>query len=385
MAIPEEVLRTRLEKIENEGLMRSLRTVVQTGGVLHEGGKRVLNFSSNDYLDLANDAQVRRAASDAAMQYGGGSTASRLMSGNIELFNRLETELAGLCGTEDALLFGSGFLGNLGVLGALAQRQDAIFSDRLNHASLIDGMLLSSAKCIRYRHNDMAQLEQLLREKVPAGGMPIIVSDTVFSMDGDIAPVDDLVELSRKYHAALIVDEAHAIGIFGGGGGVLCERGLTGQADLVMGTLSKALGSYGGFGAGSSLLKRYLINRARTFIFSTGLPPAALAAGIKSIEIIRERKNIGAELLRRTRFFVGLLEERGFSCQPSASQIVPIMIGDNNKALEAAETLRGRGILATAIRPPTVPVGTARLRLSVTLAHGEDDLRAAADIIRDCL
>ena len=383
-------IKKRLSAIEEEGLLRELTELPQVGGVIESADARILNLSSNDYLDLAQNQAVQHAAADASLRWGSGATASRLMAGNLSLFGQLEQDLARMCGTEDALVLGSGYLANLGVLTALARRQDVLFADKLNHASLIDGMKLCDAKAYRYRHTDMDHLEKLLREKRPAAdgdGLAVIVSDTVFSMDGDFAPVAELVEIAERHNAVLILDEAHAIGVFGPeGGGLLRQAGLQGKADVVLGTMSKALGAYGGFAACSAEMKRLLINRARPFIFSTGLPPAVLAAARASIQVIREayqneEENLGRELIERCDFFRAMLTERGIAVEATASQILPIRIGDNLKALSMAQALREQNIFVTAIRPPTVPAGTARLRLSLTLAHRREDLVEVTDAI----
>lgn len=370
----EKIIEDRLYRFSEEGLLRSLKALPSTGGIFQSNDVTAINLSSNDYLNLANDARVKNAASEAILKYGASATASRLMSGNLELHESLEKDLAKLCCTEDALIFGSGFLGNLGVLGALCSRQDTIFSDKLNHASLIDGAILSGAKSYRYTHKDMNNLRQLLDEKSNPKGISVIVSDTIFSMDGDIAPVSELVEIAKEYKAMLILDEAHAVGIYGEGGGVLKELGLSGQADLVMGTMSKSLGAYGGFCCCSTKMKEYLVNCARTFIYSTGLPPAVIGAAKESIRIINEQPGIGKELLTKCEFFKNLLNDAGIKIEETESQIIPVMIGDNQKALDVAEALRDKNIFATAIRPPTVPKGTARLRMSLTLAHTKEHL-----------
>ncbi|MGD9126265.1 MAG: 8-amino-7-oxononanoate synthase [Planctomycetia bacterium] len=395
-------IQKRLSELQEKGLLRELRELPQVGGIIPLPAGRIVNLSSNDYLDLAQHPEVTRAAAEAATEWGGGATASRLMAGNHSLFGQIERDLAQMCGTEDSLVFGSGYLLNLGVLTTLARRQDVLFADKLNHASLIDGMKLCDAKTYRYRHLDMDHLDQLLCEQKPAaeGGLQVIVSDTVFSMDGDFAPVAELVEIAERHDAALILDEAHAIGIFGPeGGGLLRQAGLQEKADVVLGTMSKALGSYGGFAACSARMKKLLINHARPFIFSTGLPPAVLAAGRASIAIIQKEyqndthpgsdnplaKGLGRELIDRCDFFRSLLAEQGIDYMPTTSQIIPIHIGDNFKALSIAETLRDQNIFATAIRPPTVPVGTARLRMSVTLAHSEEDLREVAEKLAEVM
>ena len=384
-------IQKRLATLQEEGLLRKLKSLPQTGGVVETPAGRVLNLSSNDYLDLANHPDVKQAAADAALQWGSGSTASRLMAGNLALFAKLEADLAQMCGTEDALVLGSGYLTNIGVLSAITRRHDVVFADKLNHASLIDGMKLCDATAHRYRHNDMAYLEKLLRQKKPSpesGGVPVIVSDTIFSMDGDLAPVADLVEIAERHNAALLLDEAHAIGIFGPeGGGILRQQGLEGKADVVMGTMSKSLGAYGGFAACTSEMKQLLINRTRSFIFSTGLPPAVLGAARASIRLIREQslnganQSLGDALIEKCDYFRSLLAERGIEYTATPSQIIPIPIGDNHQALSIAQALRDQNVFATAIRPPTVPPGTARLRISLTLAHTREDLVKVADMI----
>ncbi len=384
MPIPEEELLGRLAKINDEGLLRTLKTVDGTGGVMQQADGRVLNLSSNDYLDLANHPGVRQAASRAALDHGGGATASRLMAGNYPLYDLLEADLAQMCGTASALVFGSGFLGNVGALGALCRKQDVILADKLNHASLIDGMLLAGCASYRYRHNDMAHLRRFLQEKIPDGARAVIVSDSIFSMDGDCAPLADLVALAEEFQAALVIDEAHAIGVFGPrGGGALQAQGLEGKADLIMGTLSKSLGSYGGFAACSAVMREYLINKARTFIFSTGLPPAVLGAARESLRLIREAGGeLGNRLLQNAQFFKDELAALGIRTDPSVSQIIPVLVGANVAAVQAARALQEQGVWATAIRPPTVPAGTARLRMSVTLAHSRADLSAVARTLR---
>jgi 8-amino-7-oxononanoate synthase len=295
----------------------------------------------------------------------------------------VEKELADLVGYDAALIFGNGFLANLGVLCALAGRGDAIFEDRLNHASLIDGARLSGARLRRYRHGDANHLEDLLRKR-PAAGRSIIVSDSLFSMDGDIAPVADLASVAGRYGALLVVDEAHAIGIFGKSGGGICRSadGPT-RPDVVVGTMSKALGGYGGFAAGTGALRDILVNRARSFIYSTGLPPACAASASAAARIVRGDPSLGKELLARALRFRELLAANGFDVTPSQSQIIPLRVGESERTVALAQAVLRRGILAVPVRPPTVPPGTARLRLSVTLAHGDGDLERAAGLLRN--
>ena len=369
----------RLRELKDSGLLRSLRMRAGAGGKFREGGREILNFSSNDYLNLAGDARAKASAVEAVEHYGCGATASRLMSGHLPLHEQLERRLADWVGAEAALVFGSGFLTNLGVLTALAGRDDTIFADRLNHASLVDGARLSGAKLVRYRHNDTKHLAELLDQS--AAGRRFVVTDSLFSMDGDAAMLEELSDLANRREAMLIVDEAHALGVFGRGGGGICRDLPDVRPDVVVGTLSKALGSYGGFAACSAAVRELLINRARSFIYSTGLPPACVGAAMGALDVLGGSDELGQTLLNRARSFRRALAEAGLNVGPSESQIVPILVGNNEKALAISRRLEAEGILAVAVRPPTVPQGTARLRLSVTLAHEPADLARAAEKI----
>ena len=360
--------RQDLARIEKDGLTRRLR-------VRRED---MLEFSSNDYLGLADHPLLKEASIRAIEMYGSGVTASRLMSGNIGLHEELENRLARLTGMESALLFGSGYLANTGLLSSIMSRDDLVFADRLNHASLVDGALLSRAGVFRYRHCDTDHLEYFLANRTCRRNR-FIVTDSLFSMDGDIAPLRKLEELSVRYNCNLIVDEAHAIGVFGNGGGICREFGI--RPHTVIGTLSKALGSYGGFAAGNADLIKYLINKARTFIYSTGLPPAAPAAALKALDIIESKPCCGRKLLDMAADFRGMIESTGFSTAPSESQIVPVQVGENRNAVYFSEYFEKNGISAVAIRPPTVPAGTARIRFSVTLSHSRKDLSCAAKVL----
>lgn len=374
-----------LALIEEKGLTRTLRAFDLINKEQDNTDDiNILNMSSNDYLNLSTRIDLKSASITAVEGFGCGATASRLVSGNLSIHNQLEKELAKLVGNETSLVFGSGFLANIGVLNAIAGRNDLIFADKLNHASLIDGMLLSGAKCQRYRHNDMLHLEKLLK-KSSCSGHKIIVSDSLFSMDGDIAPLNELIELAEKYNAILIIDEAHAVGVFGQGGGLCKELGLNGKPDIILGTLSKAFGGYGGFAVCSEVIKKFLINRARSFIYSTGLPPACIGSALEAIKLISADFDLGRSLLTKSRKFHTYLVELGFNMPGFESQILPIHVGDNNKAVKLSQLLLDRyGILGIAIRPPTVPVGTARLRLTVTLAHSDEELKRVADSIKKC-
>lgn len=339
-----------------------------------------LDFSSNDYLNLARDPRVTEAAATAARKYGAGARAARLMSGNLSCHQTLENHLAEWTGQESALLFGSGFLTNSGLIPALAQKGDIVFADKLVHASAIEGLRHSDATFFRFRHNDLNHLSTLLKAHHPAsGGLRLIVTESVFSMDGDQAPLRELMTLAKSCggNTLVLIDEAHALGVFGKHGAGLCSTLPPELApDIIVGTLGKALGSYGGFCACKAEIRDYLINQTRTFIFSTALPPPVVAAADAALSICREG-NLGNELLSRTDCFAKAL---GLPTSPP-SQIIPLVIGPNAKAIQTAKRLRDEGILVTAIRPPTVPPGTARLRLSVTLALSERELQRAARAI----
>ena len=339
----------------------------------------MLNFSSNDYLDLAGADPLKRAAHEAIDAFGCGATASRLMAGHLDIHERLQQRLAAWVGMNAALVLGTGFQANLAVLTALTGPNDLIFSDQLNHASIIDGCRLSKAVTHRFQHNDMGHLERLLREHA-GRGRRFIVTESVYSMDGDRAPAAELRRLADTFNAFWIVDEAHALGVFGPSGrGVCADEGVS--PDLMVGTLGKSLGGFGGFVAGSKPAVELLINRGRPFIYSTGLPPACAASALAAVDIVERDPELGATLRRRARGFTDRLRRLGLHVPADPSQIIPVVLGSNATALAVAKRLVDTGILATAIRPPTVPVGTSRLRLSLTLAHTEEDLAWAAERI----
>ncbi|HIJ78390.1 MAG: 8-amino-7-oxononanoate synthase [Desulfobulbaceae bacterium] len=341
----------------------------------------LIDFSSNDYLGLSSHPALIAAATEAISRYGTGSGAARLMSGNLAIHQELETAIAQLKGKEAGLTFGSGYMANTGIIPALVGRHDLIFSDRLNHASIHDGCRLSGAKTIRFRHNDPAHLESLLKKK-QENQTALIVVESIYSMDGDRCPLPALVELKNRYHCLLMVDEAHATGVYGAnGGGIIEEDGVGAGVDLAMGTFGKALGSYGAYVAASKEMIDYLINRARSFIFSTALPPAVAAASLAAVKLIRQEPELRRELHDKVRFFKEALTKGGISAELGPSQIIPILIGDSKKAVAIAQELRTLGLFVTAVRPPTVPEGTARLRFTITRLHQEDDLALAARLV----
>ncbi|MBX3179936.1 MAG: 8-amino-7-oxononanoate synthase [Candidatus Hydrogenedentes bacterium] len=371
-----------LQAIRDDHRWRALRSWPGAGGIIHKDGRRLLNFSSNDYLDLANAPALKQAVREALDAYGCGATASRLMSGDLDIHRNLEQAIAQLTGQASALVFPSGYQANVGVLQALAGRDDAIFSDALNHASIIDGARLSRAAIHVYRHADTDHLAELL-DAAPPTGRKIIVTDSVFSMDGDLAPLEAIAGLARSAGAVLVVDEAHALGVWGGGGGLCRALGVT--PDLITGTFGKAFGAGGAFAAGSAPYRDLLINTARSFIFSTGLTPMNAAAARAAVRAVADHPGWGDELRAQSALFQAELRARGVPVQPSETQIVPVPVGDNQRAVDLGAALLDRDIIATGIRPPTVPPGTARLRFSVTRAHSEDDLRHAAAAVAEAL
>lgn len=384
----ESWMEAELAHLRAKGLERSLQVMAETCachalgvGAFLVNGQRVLNFSSNDYLGFSRNAAVIAAAAAALQRYGAGATASRLMAGTWPCHEELENKLAQFKGYAAALVFGSGYLANLGAVSALVGHHDQILADKLSHASLLDGATLSRANVRRFQHNDVEHLERLLRQQ-NAAKRTLIITESVFSMDGDLAPLKDISRVAQAANAMLLVDEAHATGVWGPrGAGLISEGNLQPAVTVAMGTLSKALGSYGGFIAGTETLKRFLVNRARAFIFSTALPPPCIGAALGALQVLEQQPGLGAELLRRAEKFRQRLQAQGFNTGHSESQIVPIIIGDNHKALALARRLRENGIIALAIRPPTVPEGTARLRLSLTLEHTAEDLDRAAEVL----
>ena len=343
-------------------------------------GRPVLLLCSNNYLGLADHPRVREAAAEAAMRYGAGSGASRLISGNMTIHRRLEDRLTAFKGAEACLLFGSGFLANAGVVSALAGEGDVVFSDSLNHASIIDGCRLSRAETFVYDHCDTDHLEWGLRQAEGRGAL--IVTDGVFSMDGDLAPLPEIVELAQRYDARVMVDEAHGTGCVGPGGrGLVAEFGLEDEVDVIVGTLGKALGSYGAYVLCDKPMAKYLINTARTLIFSTALPPPAVAAAMASLELLREQPRRVEKLQRNSAVLRAALADQGMQVDPGETPIVPLIIGDAQAAVSASERALERGVFAQAIRPPTVPAGTSRLRLAVMASHTKSELREAAETL----
>jgi glycine C-acetyltransferase/8-amino-7-oxononanoate synthase len=374
-------LEARLDELEALGLHRRTRLISGPQGphVLLDGNP-VLLLCSNNYLGLADHPRVREAAADAAMRWGVGAGASRLVSGTMTIHRRLEKRLAAFKGREAALLFGSGYLANAGTIAALARPGEVIFSDALNHASIIDGCRLSRAEVFVYDHSDLEHLAWGIGQADGRGAL--IVTDSVFSMDGDVAPLAELVELAHRHRIRLLVDEAHATGTLGPGGrGALAELGLASEVDVIVGTLGKALGSYGAFVACDRVMAHYLVNAARTFIFSTALPPPAVAGALAALDLLESRPKLVDKLGAGARALRDELGSVGFDVRGSRTQIVPLVIGDPGLAMRVCQGALARGVFAQAIRPPTVPAGTSRLRLAVMASHREQELRAAARVI----
>ena len=369
---------TELQRLKESGLYRRLRRVDGAqDATLTLDGREVINFSSNNYLGIANHPALAAAAKAAIDRYGCGSGASRLISGNMALHEELEAKLAQFKNTEAALVFNSGFQANTGILATLVGEGDMIFSDALNHASIIDGCRLSRARTEVYQHGDLDQLSSQLK-LAPSGARKLIVSESIFSMDGDQAPLVGIVELAEKFGAMVMVDEAHATGIFGAdGAGVVAKLGLVERVTVQMGTLGKALGGFGAYVAGSSGLRDLLINRCRSFIFTTALPPAVMAMALAAIDLIKQepqrREALWANCRRLNQGFTKL----GFALGPSASPILPLMVGDAKKCMELCERLLERGVFAQGIRPPTVPPGTSRLRITLMATHTEEQIGRA--------
>jgi len=384
-----EQLSQELAALESQALRRRLQVLeeVLPGGRVRLEGRVLLNLSSNDYLGLAQDPRLINAAQAAAARWGTGAGASRLVVGHLALHEAVEARLAAFKGTQAAVIFSTGYMANLGVISALAGPGDTVFCDRLNHASIYDGIKLSGANLQRFPHRDLNRLEALLQkiEKMPktqGGKRCLIITDSVFSVDGDLAPLAELVALKERFGASLMIDEAHATGVLGARGAGLAEAlGLTDRVEIHMGTFSKALGSLGGYVAGDRRLIDYLYNRARSFIYSTALAPPVLGAIEAALEIVAQEPQRRAYLLEESEKFRRGLRSAGLDTLGSETQIVPVLVGDNARTLEFAALLRQQGLMAVALRPPTVPPGRARVRFSLSAAHAREDLRRALDTI----
>ena len=370
------------EKLEELAGRRLRRTLVDTDRAeapwTMRGGKRLLSFSCNDYLGLATHPDVKQAAIEAIRHHGAGAGASRLVTGNHPLLGRLEAKLASLKGTEDACIFGSGYLANAGIIPALVGKGDLVVADALSHSCIWTGAKLSDAAVLRFRHNDMAQLETLLETHRNRHTHCLIATEGVFSMDGDLTPLPELSALARRFDAWLLTDDAHALGVVGGGRGSAFAHGETVEVPLQMGTLSKAAGGYGAYLCASKPVIELIKNRARTVVYTTGLPPASAAAALAALDIIARQPELATRVVGKARRFCARA-----GLQEPASAIVPVIVGSAQAALDAAALLAEHGFLVVPIRPPTVPEGTARLRVAFTAAHPDAEIDRLADLIRE--
>jgi 8-amino-7-oxononanoate synthase len=370
----------KLAGLERAQLRRVPVVTMRAGIWVERDGRRLLSFSCNDYLNLSQHPQTIAAAIDAIKRYGVGAGASRLVTGNHPLYDDLETRLARLKGSEAACVFGSGYLANTGIIPALVGPDDLVLVDELAHACIQAGAKLSGAQLHLYRHCDLRHAEAILAQNRAGKKRALIATDGVFSMDGDIAPLPALSALARRFDAWLLSDDAHGFGVVGGGRGSAFVDGAAWSpvdVPLQAGTLSKAVGAYGGYVCASRVVIELMRTRARTFIYSTGLPPAILAAAIAALDIVERDPGYATEPLRKARVFT-----RALNLPEAQSAIVPVIVGDPAAALAASDFLRDNGFLVVAIRPPTVPAGTARLRFAFTAQHEDGDIARLAEIVR---
>ena len=370
-----------LDRLHEMNQLRSLRDahpLADPPGWIELDGRRLLNLSSNHYLGLP-----LYELPEARESLATGATASRLVTGNDPVYSMLERDFAVFKHTEASLVFGSGYAANVGAISALVGRDDVVFSDKLNHASIVDGIVLSRAEHVRYRNRDMDHLERMLKQS-KSRGRKLIVTDAVFSMDGSLALLRELVELKERYGAMLMIDEAHSGGVFGPQGeGLAHAQGVADRIDIQMGTFSKAYGAYGGYIAGDQTLIDYLVNHSRSLIYTTALPPIVVAAIHHNWQLAMRESWRRTVLLERSGWFRSALQEHGFNTGDSECQIVPLIVGGNEMTVRFSERLRESGIAAVAIRPPTVPEGKARIRFSLMATHRMDDLHQAVDTIAD--
>jgi 8-amino-7-oxononanoate synthase len=362
-----DILTQKLQILEAKHQKRALTPSFRHDGVyVTRGDKKLLSFSCNDYLGLSQHPRVIAAAAAALKKYGSGAGASRLVTGDSPLYDELESLLSRHKETEAAVVFGSGYLANIGAIPALVGKNDLILADKLSHACIIDGARLSGATMLRFAHNNTAHCRMLLENNRAEYQNCLIVTEEIFSMDGDPAPLSELAGLTREYDAWLMTDGAHSL---------TCQKT---EADIKMGTLSKAFGSYGGYICGSRTLVEYLKNAARSLIFSTGLPPASLAAAIEALKIINEEPGLAAKSLDNARLFTNIL-----GLPPAQSSIVPLILEENDKALAASALLAEKGFLVSAIRPPTVPENTARLRFTFSALHTREQVEKLCSVINE--
>lgn len=372
----ENSIKLKIEELKKEGVYRKLSVSSSPNkAVITLNGKQVINLCSNNYLGFANHPRMKEAAKKAIDKYGVGSGAVRTISGNIEIHEELDERLAKFKREEAALVFQSGFLANLGVIQAITDRGDLIISDELNHASIIDGVRLSRADKAVFPHSDMKALEQILKERRKDYNEVLIITDGVFSMDGVIANLPEIVRLAKKYDAKVYVDDAHGSGVLGENGrGTVDHFNLHGQVDYIMGTLSKAIGVVGAYIAGSSEMKDYLLHRGRPLLFSTSMMPAACGAAIEAITMLEETDEYSKKLWDNTKYFQSKLKELGFTLGKTQTPITPLMIYDEAKTMDFAKKLLERGVYTSGIVFPTVPKGTARIRMMLSSEHTKEEL-----------
>lgn len=369
----------KLDALSRRNQLRTLEPTFREDGIwVERGGRRLLSFSCNDYLNLSQHPATKQAATEALQRYGAGSGASRLVTGNHPLYEELESRLARIKHTDGAVVFGSGYLANTGIIPVLVGRDGLVVMDELSHACLYAGAQLSRAKVLAFRHNDLSHAKELLAQHRSAHDHALVITDGVFSMDGDLAPLADLLALADDHDAWLMSDDAHGLGVIGGGRGSSFAGNAHVPVPLQMGTLSKAIGAYGGYLCASAPVIELMRNRARTLVYSTGLPPAIVAAAIAALELIEREPAYAALPVQKAKAFT-----REAGLPDAQSPIVPIIIGGEHNALEASRLLMNEGFLVIAIRPPTVPDGTARLRLTFTAQHPDDEIARLAHVIRD--
>lgn len=372
----DDFAKSKLAALKSRNLLRGLTETRREDGVwIERGGRRLLSFCCNDYLNLSHHPKVKAAAIAAIERYGTGSGASRLITGNHPLLGELETRLARLKGTEASCVFGSGYLANSGIIPVLVGTEGLVLVDELAHACIWAGAQLSRGRAVTFRHNDLDHVAELLAAHRGAHDRALIVTDGIFSMDGDMAPVAELGAIAQRHDAWLMTDDAHGLGIVGGGRGSTVETRA--EVPLQMGTLSKAIGGYGGYLCASKPVIELMHNRARTLIYSTGLPPAVVAAAIAALDVIETDPAYVALPLAKARAFTRLT-----NLPDAESPIVPVVIGGENETLAASRLLADNGFFVAAIRPPTVPEGTARLRLTFTAQHADGDIERLAGLVR---
>jgi len=375
-------IQDELQKLRDDGLYNRIRTLSSPQGAwLVVDGKRVLNFCSNNYLGLANHPRIVQAAQEAVKKYGVGPAAVRSIAGTMDLHLELERRLAAFKGVEAAITFQSGFTANMGTIPALVGKEDAVFSDELNHASIIDGCRLSGAKIIRYAHCNPEDLNRVLGEERSKYPRAMVITDGVFSMDGDMAPLDKIYEVVQKYEAILMVDDAHGEGVVGKGGrGIVDHFGLHGKVDVEVGTLSKAFGVVGGVSAGNPVVVEWLRQRGRPFLFSSAMTVPDVAACLAALDILESSTELVDKLWENTRYFKAEMRKLGFNTGTSTTPITPIMLGEAPLAQQFSRELFENGLFAMSIGFPTVPKGKARIRVMISAAHSREDLDKGLEI-----